>query len=245
MKACESVADFQKRYPLDAYTLPREAIAVQYAIHRSETPVEPLGPLPPVAPLDVAESAVAALRFGNGRVLQQLEALLGSVAVAEATVAAIAQAADKPQGAGAFERGGPAVVRAGLSWLLWRVPVAVRQRLRAELERAFHGGVQDTFLFKEALDVMLHGRAGVERSGSNFNGALHLGDLVFAADDPAWAREVALARLAKLRPADREWFNPQLVVLTGREVLEAFRAGEEKFQKIFRPAMREELALFR
>jgi hypothetical protein len=245
MEPCATVADFQVRYPIDAYRLPRAAVAMQYALYMSPTPVDPAGPLPTIERIDLARAARDVLRYGNGRVLQQLEVLCGTVEVAEATVDAIVQAADDPAAVGKFERGGPAVVRAGLAWLLWRVPGAVRERHRAALEAAWAGGIQNAWNLRGSLDVMLHGRAGVERSGNNFNGRLHLGDLVFAEDDPCWARDVALARLATLRPADREWFDPQLVVLCGREVLESFRAGEAKFQRQFRPAMRAELALFR
>jgi hypothetical protein len=251
MEPCASVAAFEKRYPMDAYTLPREAVALHLAIALhpasalTEAPLDPAGPLPTTGPLDVEKAVRDVLRVSNGRVLQQLEALCGTVEVAEATVDAIVEAAGDSQAMQALEPWGPAVVRAGLAWMLWRVPAPTRARLRASLERAWGSATQHTHRFARSLDVVLHGRAGVERSGSNFNGTLHLGDLVHADDDPHWAAEMALKRLATLRPADREWFDPQLVVLTGREVLEAFRASEAKFQKIFRPAMTQELALFR
>lgn len=240
----DTVGAFDKRHPRDANVMPRAAVAQQLAISTHWPPLAATAPLPKVAKLSLGGAVKKMLESHNGRVTQQLEVLFGTLPVAEEIVRQIVEAAAKGKVA-KFEARGPATLGAGLPWLLWRIPRGDRDRLRASLHEVSERKTGRTGRFDRALDVILHGRAGVERSGSNFNGKLHLGDLKHADDDPEWARDTALKILENLRPADREWFDAQLVVLCGPRLLTAFRASVEKFQVAFRPAMIARLALFR
>jgi hypothetical protein len=241
--AYETCAAFAKAYADDANVMPRAAIAQQYCITIPATPdtpyPEPSSPLPPVRTVVLSEAVREVLAYGNGRNVQQLEVMFGALPLAEELVAQLANLSEESW----LARGVAPVIGAGLRHLLWRVPGADRDRLRgvlrgplASIDLRTSGG--------KALDVLMSGRAGVERSGSNLNGALHLGDLVSADDDPEWASAMALAKLEKLRPADREWFNPQLVVLCGKKLLDAFRASVAKFPAEHRKRMTALLALF-
>ena len=75
-----------------------------------------------------------------------------------------------------------------------------------------------------------NGRKAVEEWGSNFNGELHLSDLVHAHDDPDWVAAMAIAKLAKLKPADRAFFDIQLAVVGGPKVLAALRKSTGAFK---------------
>lgn len=239
----ETCAEFAKAFPRDANVMPRVAIEQEYFITvpaTDDTPfTTPESPLPEVQKIALATAVKRVLAFGNGRHIQQLEALFGSLPVAEELVTQLAKLPKE----GWHATGIPAVVSAGLRYLLWRVAGPDRKRLQGTL-RATFDAIDAGSSGGKALDVLLNGREGVERSGGNFNGELHLYDLVSAEDDPEWACAKALKKLERLRPADREHFNPQLVVLCGKKLLEAFRASVAKFPADHRKRMTELLALF-
>jgi hypothetical protein len=187
--------------------------------------------------------------FRYGAPLFLLEAMFESLPVAEAIVAKL-EHAPLASWREPLDRQGPPIIRA-LGWILHRVPAAARERLRAVLERTHErvtaAGSGD-WRPARALDVVLHGRAGVERSGGRAanqpKGALFFSDLAFVGDDRAWLIDTVTAQLERMRPADREHFDPQLIV-QAPELLEPFRASLKKFLVEVRPRTEAMLALFR
>jgi hypothetical protein len=227
-------ASFLKAHAPDANVMPRAAVRLQLAV-QTDYAASPTLPKPKALAL---EKAVAdAIRYHTGRTAWQLEVLFGTLPVAEAIVARLAAT---PEKAWDKLRGAAPIVRA-LPWILWRIPAADRVRLLSQLEVVFEG--LPSYPGVKALDLLLHGRTGVERSGRTLTGALHLGTLTFATDDPDWARDEALRILSNLRPQDREHFDPQLVVLCP-DLLPVFRASLPKFMVEQRPRMEAHLSLF-
>jgi hypothetical protein len=183
--------------------------------------------------------------FTNGSALVGwlLEADLGTTAVLDAALAFMTSRADD---AWLFQATSAAAVR-GLGAMLHRVPSAEHGRYVGALEAVFERTYDAHPLSQvgRALDVILHGRMGVERSGSGLRGTLFLAEYAWAVDDPMWVSDSVLARLAKVRPADREIFDPQVVVAGGAALIEAFRSSSARFQTEFRPDMTAYATLFR
>jgi hypothetical protein len=134
-----------------------------------------------------------------------------------------------------------------LYFVLLRVPKDARDGLRARLE-ALHTRVlaaqKDATPWRsvQALDVILHGAQGVERSGyRDAEGGLFF-DLAFADDDPAFVAKHALAELAGMRPGDRARFDVRLAFLGGPAVAEALKAGTARFHSSQKKAIEEQLA---
>jgi hypothetical protein len=200
-------------------------------------------------PPAIALEAAIERAFLYGAPLFLLEAMFDSVQVAEAIVAKL-EHAPLASWREPLDRQAPGIIRA-LGWILHRVPAPARERLRAALERTYErvteAGSGD-WRPARALDVVLHGRAGVERSGGRAanqpDGALFFSDLAFAADDRAWLIDTVTAQLERMRPQDREHFDPQLVV-HAPELLEPFRASVKRFLVEVRPRTEALLALFR
>ncbi len=239
----EAAESLEKRYPHGTIpsVMPRWAVPRLYRLRAGR--VEPAAALSDERPLALDQAEVAQLLLhGNSLSLWLLEAALGAAPVLDAVVGYMASNDAEPwiHGAGARP-----VVR-GLGRVLLRVPSAVRAAHVGALEKLFEKLFTDKpSRAAKALDVVLHGRAGVERSGNGFNGSLFLAEYAWAGDDPAWVIEGVRARLAKLRPADREIFDPQVVVAGGAPLIEAFRDSQEKFQVVFRKSMTAYATLFR
>jgi hypothetical protein len=181
----------------------------------------------------VATAAEQILRYGGPQMVERLEAQYGAVPAAGALVDALAGCKVKDLQGGKFENYGWAVIY-GLGWLTWRLPTSLREtlrgRLRGVLEKLQAAG--ELWRAGQALDVILNGRAGVERSGRNFNGQLFLAEAVWADDDPEWVRTFVLSRLQTLRAQDSEVFDIQLAVVGGPTVLAALRNSLAKFPKV-------------
>lgn len=238
-----TIESFQKLYPYGTVpgVMPAWAVARLYRV--CDGRVEPAAALRDEAPLALDEAELANLLLrGNSLLVWLLEAALGAAPVLDAVVGYMTStdpeiwihaAAAQP------------VVR-GLGRVLLRVPTAVRAAHVGTLEALFGKLFTDKpSQAAKALDVVLHGRAGVERSGKGFHGALFLSEYAWADDDPAWVIEGVRACLAKLRPADRAIFEPQVVVAGGVPLIEAFRSSQEKFQVVFRKNMTAHATLFR
>jgi hypothetical protein len=208
------------------------------------------------APL--AEAVEGLFKYGR-QTLRTLEIIHGSTAVAEAAVKQLAsypmivwhgydeldEKEARKIGQTGLESRGYMTIRQ-LGHLLWRVPVAVEKKLRAELVKVLDKARDPEgklWRAAQALDVILNGRAAVERFGSNFNGALHLSDLVHAHDDPDWVASMVTTKLKTLRPADREHFDIQLAVVGGPKVLAALRKGTAAFKKDQAKSIAEQLSL--
>jgi hypothetical protein len=183
------------------------------------------------------------LASGTTLIVWIVEAMFGSVATAEQFVKTLEALPDKEWTAtNLLETNGWSVLR-GVAWVLYRVPPDVRTALRGRLAAIFERVDQQSRPGK-TLDVMLHGRAGVERSGRRAGGELQFSELLFADDDPVWVAQIVIDRLAKMRASDREQFNAQLAVIGGPAVLAALREAQKKFSSDQRKAMTTQLALF-
>ncbi len=177
-----------------------------------------------------------------------LEAMFGATPVAEAFVTAYTLVPDEEWLEGPIESGSASVIR-GLGAVLDRTPAEVRTRLRGQLE-ALYTRLGDAAQARpgRALDVILHGRAGVERSGNRTgnrdNGPIHLSELHWATDDPAWVVAQLASRFATLQPADREIFDARHGVIGGPGAVAAMRLSISRLMKDHRHAVTEQLALF-
>ncbi len=116
-----------------------------------------------------------------------------------------------------------ALVMHHLGFLLLRLPAALADKLRTRLAAIFDRRVK-ALASKElgprrgergsllrALDVVLHGRAGAERSGERSEDAIESNDLVHVTNDDKFVREAA----CRQTPLD-----PRLVFLGGPPVLD-------------------------
>lgn len=157
--------------------------------------------------------------------LYALEAVHGSLAVAERAVAALEAWPDESWG---HEPGNVDLVR-GLHFVLLRLSAGARERLVARLEAVFErvaascrfesGALHKTVA---ALDLALHGRRGVERSGYRPDKVqLSLWDLPFALDDPAWVAEVALPLVSANRPGHWAKADVRTAFIGGDAVVQA------------------------
>jgi hypothetical protein len=200
---------------------------------------------PPAVTLDAAIDRA----FRYGAPLFLLEAMFDSAPVAEAIVAKL-ERAPLASWREPLDRQAPSIIRA-LGWILHRVPAPARERLRAVLEQTYERVTESgsgDWRPARALDVILHGRAGVERSGGRAanrpDGALFFSDLAFVGDDREWLIDTVTAQLERMKPRDREHFEPQLIV-QAEELLEPFRASVKRFLAEARPRTEALLALFR
>jgi hypothetical protein len=191
----------------------------------------------------IAKDIKSLLEHGDDYELLLLEAMIGSSKLAEATVSVLeGYKVTAWNGAGGvLDTYGGDILKA-LYFVLLRVPTSQVIELRARLERLFRAGKK--YLGGrpiDALDVLLHGREGVERSGYRDSDDELFADLVHADDDPAWVTKTALAQLAKLKAADHASFDLRLAFLGGKKVLAAMR-DSSKFPSSERKTQREQLA---
>jgi len=110
-----------------------------------------------------------------------------------------------------------------VGFLLLRVPRGIADKLRGRLEVVFDRRVKslptkelgprkgERGSLLRALDVVLHGRAGAERSGERSEDILEPGELVHVLDDEAFVSETARQRVSP---------DPRLVFLGGEPVLD-------------------------
>jgi hypothetical protein len=110
-----------------------------------------------------------------------------------------------------------------LGFLLLRIPTSPSEKLRNRLAAIFDRRVKalptkelpprkgERGSLLRALDVVLHGRLGAERSGERDEDGIDPGDLVHVTADEAFVRELATQRASP---------DPRLVFLGGEPVLE-------------------------
>lgn len=201
---------------------------------------------PPSAP-DLATTAKHVIENGTSLIVWIVEAQHGSVATAEAFVSALAAYPVTDWfGDNALEKSAWSSLR-GLAFTLWRIPADVRTRLRDKLAAIYEQvAAHDPQLWRpgKTLDVLVNGRAGVERNGRRVGDHLQLSELLHAADDPEWVAKQTIERLATLRAADREQFDIQLAVIGGPKVLAALRDSPTKFSSDQKKSIAMQLTLF-
>ena len=234
-----------KRHYRGAVVVPRGLPPIMHAVARAGSAAEALDEAvvsPPKATL--GEAALDALRFGGRDIVTIVEALFGAAPTAAAFVDALVAASVQDLNGGKYENYGYAIAYS-LGWMLWRLPADVRAKHRTQLAGVLDRlrGAGELWRTGQALDVILGGRAGVERSGRGFNGELFLGELAWADDDPEWVASMVTTKLHDLRPADREMFDIQLAVVGGPKVLAALRGATDRFQKDQRKSIEAQLAL--
>ena len=226
----QTMADVFKAYPLLDGDWPRELFL--WLLARWDIACMPhLWGKNPAQTDDPPTHDIDALIAGPHKVgdrdilLYALEAVHGSIAVAERAVALVESWSDEDFG---HKTGHMSLVR-GLHFVLLRVDRDERASLVDRLEAVF-ARVQETCrypngVFRETvrgLDVALHGRAGVERSGYRPDRVeLGTSDLALAWDDTAWIAEIALARVPEYAPRDRPAIDARLAFLGGEPVVQA------------------------
>jgi hypothetical protein len=175
-----------------------------------------------------------------------LEAMVGSARFAEVAVErleAYPEAAWDEAGGDLDTYGGDALGK--LYFVLLRTPAALRDALVKRLESLYEriGKVrfENGSRAHKALDVVLHGHAGVERSGYRSAEGDVFYDLIYADDNPRYVEDNALAVLARLKPADRAQFDLRIAFLGGAKVVSALKAGTAKFHSTQRKEIARQL----
>ncbi len=198
----------------------------------------------------VADFAAKRWEFGGSYELLVLEAIVGSERLARAMVDTLgAFPLEAWSGVGDLDTYGGDVMRT-LYFVLLRVTPATRDALRArlaELDARASAAALEGSRVHEALDVVLHGAAGVERHGyrsARPSDENLFADLVHADDDPTYVERRALAALAGMKPADRARFDLRIAFLGGAKVLAAMR-DPKKFHSTWHDAMEQQLARVR
>jgi hypothetical protein len=237
MPKLASYADYKRRYD-GKNIVPRALLPVMYAVSRA--PLDPAeldkAVANPVTDATVEDAAEEALTDRRPWLIFVMEGLFGSTATARAFAAALTAADPDDLAGGRYEDYGSGTIPM-LGWVLWRVPAKVRTEVRAALAKVLARLRAEDKVWRvgKAIDLVVGGRAVVERSGARFgnqpNGYLHLGQLPFADDDPPWVAERVAERLKVLRPADRETFDIQLAVAGGPAALATLRANVDRFKK--------------
>jgi hypothetical protein len=115
-----------------------------------------------------------------------------------------------------------------IGFLLLRLPPGIADKLRGRLAAIFDRRVKalpnkelgprkgERGSLLRALDVVLHGRAGAERSGERSEDAIEPGDLLHITGDAEFVREAACRRVSP---------DPRLVFLGGEAVLDHLLDG--------------------
>jgi hypothetical protein len=214
--------------------VPRAALEPLYRFYTRSSPDE----------LELEPTVKTMLTSGTTLIVWIVEALFGSAATAEQFLTTLEALPEKEwSGDNLLEINGWSVLR-GLAFVLWRVPPDHRAALRGRLAKIFERvSKQELWRPGKTLDVMLNGRAGVERNGRRASGEIQFSELLFADDDPTWVAQMVTDRLAKLRAADREQFNIQLAVIGGSNVVAALRDSQKKFGSDQKKPMATQLAL--
>jgi hypothetical protein len=226
----------------------REMLPRLYAYERAETEedrdaafaIEP-------APFELASVVKDELSERGWNRVWMLEAMFGSEPVAEAFVASYLELPTEEWFDSPIGSWGDAVL-SGLGMVLNRTSADTRGRLRGQLESLYQRlrEVDGRSVARKRLDVILHGRAGLERSGKRGTGRYFTTDYHWARDDRSWIEEKVLAAASKWTNRDRIWFDAQLAFTGGARVLARLR--EVSLANIVmadhRKAVSEQLALF-
>lgn len=152
-----------------------------------------------------------------------LESVTSADIVIDAIVTRLEATPVKRWKQGGFETFGTGCVRA-LHFLLLRTDAAHAARARSRLEAIWDDTaaktLEDGSRVTETLDFVLHGKAGVERSGHRIGALVH-NDAMFALDDLAYVRKTALASIPKMVARDRASVSARLAFLGGAPVIDA------------------------
>jgi hypothetical protein len=154
--------------------------------------------------------------------LYLLEAMVGPSVIVDAVLGELESYTEEP-----WEDSGPQSrlelpgVILHLGYMLLRLPEAEAARARARLEALYAAwGKNDDWLqekARDALDVVLHGKEGAERSAYKFDGKhISTGQPLHVLDDPAWIARVVREGGA---PDESSTPDPRLVFLGGDDVL--------------------------
>jgi hypothetical protein len=184
----------------------------------------------PLAPDEIAATLKAMFSdtssYDDLRELVRLfEAFAGPELVASAIVDALEKSSNTVWNHQDADR---ALVMHHVGFLLLRLPPGVADKLRGRLAAIFDRRVKalptkelgprkgERGSLLRALDVVLNGRAGAERSGERSEDILEPGDLLHVTGDAAFVREAACRRLSP---------DPRLVFLGGEPVLDHILDG--------------------
>ena len=184
----------------------------------------------PLAPDEIAATLKAMFSdtssYDDLRELVRLfEAFVGPELVASAIVDALEKSSNTVWNHQDADR---ALVMHHVGFLLLRLPPALADKLRSRLHAIFDRRIKllptkelgprkgERGSLLRALDVVLHGRAGAERSGERNEDAIEPGDLVHITGDRDFVRAAACQRLSP---------DPRLVFLGGEPVLDHLLDG--------------------
>lgn len=231
-KGARDPSKLWKLFPLRHVThVPRSFLPYAYGYHSyPQDAAELLAG--PTTTYDAATEMKTIFRDSD-RMMFLLEAMLGSEAVATAAVEFLCKCPKAAWKSRELDEAGWNGIR-NLGFVLLRVSPRVRAKLVAKLEALFETitATQGKEWWRpvQALDVMLHGRVGVARSGDDWC------DFAHARDDASWAAERALATLKRLKPADRGPFDSQIAFVGGPRVVKAMRNLKPFFAELHRDA---------
>ncbi len=221
----------------DLRVIPRNAIERLYRAHTHRE-----------GPLSLAEEVKHIMHRGGSYVVFLLEAMFGTEATARAFVKQlISYPTEEWSGGDEIENYGWMMIKM-FAYTLWRVPAKVRVELRGELGKLFERvskgkPPKEWWRPTQALDMILNGKAAVERCGSGYNGQTHLSELLYAEDDPAWLATKVTERLATLRPVDGAGWDIQFAVIGGPKVLAALRDNIKRFKADQKKSIEVQLSL--
>lgn len=169
-----------------------------------------------------------------------LEALYSSRAVLDALVPRIEALTDEDWMIGMFESFGGGCLRA-VHFLLLRTDETHAREMRMRLENVWDDVAEknraDSRAAK-ALDLALHGKAGVARSGGGYD-TLFRNELELVPNDPDFVRSHALAFIPAMKSRNRSFVSARLAFLGGDDVLAAIAANVKNIHS----SHREELAV--
>jgi hypothetical protein len=247
-----TVENLYRKFPLGTTHVPRVFLSRYFEALQCGADTEgierALAKDPPaITAAKVGKVVKTLLEHGNEYDYLVLEAMVGSTILAEATVAALEGYPTKAwNGAGGVLDTYGGDILKSLYFVLLRVPTKTRKSLCARLEKLYKAGKKyQGGRPIDALDVLLHGRKGVERGGYRDADEELFQDLIYADDDPAWVSKVALGVLAHLKPADYGKFDLRMAFLGGAKLLAAMKSGVNKFPSGDRSSAKRQLARVR
>lgn len=180
------------------------------------------------------EAVVEALTTFEGQ-LHQLEATHGAADVATHAVDYITKLPAKAWKSGDWETFGDDACRA-LYFVLLRTPAKLAVDLRKRLEATFKKiapTMKDGFWRPlEGLDVCLHGKKGVARSGYKPDDEnLSLSDLIFCDDDPAFVVSELKRELPTIKGSDAPRFSARYGFVGGAAAVKLLRDNLGRFAR--------------
>jgi hypothetical protein len=144
--------------------------------------------------------------------------MVGPSAICDETITQLEDYSDRPWTI--IHNGIPATILC-LGYLLLRLPEAEAARARSRIEALYRAWETGSNRFREAardaIDVVLHGKEGAERSAYKPDDEnISTGQPLFVLDDPAW---IVCTVRASGAPDESSTPDPRLTFLGGEEVL--------------------------